>query len=80
MVEMGKECGFPSNFDMPRPFSQCKTELPRKMANSPSDCRTASCIPGYRQSNELTLKTRLEIGLYPVHLIFLAAKSDKENK
>ena len=28
MVEMGKECGFPLNFDMPRPFSPRKTELP----------------------------------------------------
>ena len=32
MVEvMGKECGFPLNFDMPRPFTLRKTELPRKM-------------------------------------------------
>ena len=31
MVETGKECCFPSNFDMPWPFTQRKTELPRKM-------------------------------------------------
>ena len=30
MVEMGKECGFPLNFDMPRPFTLRKTELPPK--------------------------------------------------
>ena len=30
MAEMGKECGFPSNFDMPRPFTPRKTELQRK--------------------------------------------------
>ena len=28
MVKMGKECGFPSNFDMSRPFPSRKTELP----------------------------------------------------
>ena len=27
MVEMGKECGFRSNFDMPRPFNPRKAEL-----------------------------------------------------
>ena len=30
MVEMVKECPFPSNFDMPRPFTPRKTELTRK--------------------------------------------------
>ena len=30
MVEMGKECDFSSNFDMPRPFTLRKVELPRK--------------------------------------------------
>ena len=45
MVGIGKEYGFTLNFDMPRLFTQRKTELPRKMANSQSDCRTASCIP-----------------------------------
>ena len=28
MVDMGKECGFPSNFDMPWPFTPGKTGLP----------------------------------------------------
>ena len=42
---IGKECGFMSNIDMPRPFTPRKTELPCKMVNSQSDCRTASCIP-----------------------------------
>ena len=27
MVGIGKECGFTSNFDMPRSFSPCKSEL-----------------------------------------------------
>ena len=45
MVEMGKERGFPSNFDMPRPFTPNKTELPHKMANSESDRRTACSMP-----------------------------------
>ena len=29
-VDMGDEGGFPSNFDMPRSFTQRKTEVPRK--------------------------------------------------
>ena len=33
MVGISKEYGFTLNFDMPRPFNPCKTELPRKMAN-----------------------------------------------
>ena len=45
MVGIGKECGFKPNFDMPRSFTQRKSELRPKMANSQSDCRTASCIP-----------------------------------
>ena len=29
-----KECGLPSNFDMPRPFTPCKTEFqPTKLPN-----------------------------------------------
>ena len=35
MVEMGKECGFPSNFDMLRSFTPRKTELPRKIELQP---------------------------------------------
>ena len=35
MVEMGKECGFPSNFDMPRPFTPHKTDLRRKAELQP---------------------------------------------
>ena len=35
MVEMGKECDFPSNFDMPRPFTARKTELLCKMELQP---------------------------------------------
>ena len=35
MVEMGKECGFPLNFDMPWPFTHRKTELPRKTELQP---------------------------------------------
>ena len=45
VVGIGKECGFTSNFDMPRSFTQHKKELRHKMVNSQSDCRTASCIP-----------------------------------
>ena len=45
MVGIGKEYSFTSDFDMPRPFTPLKTELQRKMANSQSDCRKASCIP-----------------------------------
>ena len=48
MVEMGKEHGFTSNFDMQWPFTPRKMELPRKMANSKPDCRTAFCIPEYK--------------------------------
>ena len=40
-----KEYGFTLNFYIPWPFTHRKTELPRKMLNSQSDCRTASCIP-----------------------------------
>ena len=35
MAEMGEVCGFPSNLDMPRPFTLCKTELPRKTELQP---------------------------------------------
>ena len=35
MVEMGKECRFPSNFDMPQPFTPCKTELPSETELQP---------------------------------------------
>ena len=45
MVGIGKEYGFKLNFDMPRSFTQRKSELRPKMANSQSDCRSASCIP-----------------------------------
>ena len=45
MVGIGKENGFKLNFDMPRSFTQRKSKLRPKMANSQSDCRTASCIP-----------------------------------
>ena len=45
MVGIGKECDFTSNFDMPRSLTPRKSELQPKMANSQSDCRTASCIP-----------------------------------
>ena len=45
MVGIGKECGFTSNFNMPRSFTLRKSELRPEMANSQSDCRTASCIP-----------------------------------
>ena len=45
MVEIGKEYRFTLNIDMAWPFTQRKTELLRKMANSQSDCLTASCIP-----------------------------------
>ena len=34
MFEMGKEYGFTSNLEIPRPFTNRETELPRKMANS----------------------------------------------
>ena len=44
MVGIGKEYGFTSNFDMPRPFTPHETELPFKMVNSQSDCRAAICI------------------------------------
>ena len=44
MAEMCKKCGFSSNFCLPRPFTPCKTKLPRKMANRQSDCQMASCI------------------------------------
>ena len=45
VVGIGKECGFTSNFDMPRSFTPRKTELRRKMVNSQSEQPTASCIP-----------------------------------
>ena len=35
MVEMGKECSFPSNFDMLRPFSLRKAELRLKTELQP---------------------------------------------
>ena len=41
MVETGKECGFTSNFDLPRSFTPRKLDLWPKMANSQSDYRTA---------------------------------------
>ena len=34
MVEIAKEYGFTSNFDMPRLFTPRKMELPHKMVNS----------------------------------------------
>ena len=45
MVGVGKKCGYTSNFDMPRSITPRKSDLRPKMANSQSDCRTASCIP-----------------------------------
>ena len=45
MAGIGKEYHFTLNFDMPRPFATRETKLRCKMANSQSDCRTASCIP-----------------------------------
>ena len=45
MVGIGKQCVFTSNFEMLRSFTPRKSELRPKMANSQSDCRTASCIP-----------------------------------
>ena len=48
MVRIAKEYGFASNFDILRPFTPRKTELPHKMVNSQSDCRTALSIPDYR--------------------------------
>ena len=45
MFGIGKDCGFTSKFDMPRSFTLRKLELWPKIANSQSDCRTASCIP-----------------------------------
>ena len=35
MFNMGKECGFPSNFDILRLFTACKTELRRKTELQP---------------------------------------------
>ena len=35
MVEMGKECGLPSNFDIPRPFTSHQMELPHKTELQP---------------------------------------------
>ena len=71
MVVISKECGFTSNFDMPRSFTPRKSELRPKIANSQSDCRTASCIPELRQSNELTLGTRL-ITVNKLRAVYLA--------
>ena len=60
MVEMGKECGFPFNFDILRPFTRCKTELQSKMElqpiKSPNDllyprvevCRATNSLWGTR--------------------------------
>ena len=45
MVRRGKECGFTSNFDMPRLFTAPKFKLLPKMTNSQSDYRVASCCP-----------------------------------
>ena len=35
MVDMGKECGFPLNFGVPRPSTPRKTELRRKTELQP---------------------------------------------
>ena len=35
IAEMDKECGFPSNFNMPGPFTTRKTELPHKTELQP---------------------------------------------
>ena len=48
MVEIAKEYGFTSNFDMSRPFTERKSELRPKMVNSQSDCRMAFCVPKQR--------------------------------
>ena len=60
IVGISREYVFTSNFDIRRPFTQRKTELPRKTATSHSDCRTASCIPKLKKSNELNLGKRLQ--------------------
>ena len=44
MVEMGTECGFPLNFDKPRPFAPRETELQRKTELQPIKLSKASCI------------------------------------
>ena len=45
MVEMGRECRFASNFDMPRPFTPRKTELPLKTELQPIKSPNALMCP-----------------------------------
>ena len=48
MVEMGKECDFPSNFDMLRLFTPPEKELSQKGSYSKSNRPTAFCFPEKR--------------------------------
>ena len=57
MAEMGKECCFPSNFDMPRPFPPRKTELPPKTALLPIKS-PSGLVYSRVEVEQLTLGTR----------------------
>ena len=60
MAEIGKECGFSSNFDMSRPFTPRKTELPCKTELQRIKSPNGLLYPRVEVEHELTLGTRLQ--------------------
>ena len=68
MVEMGKECRFPSNFDMPQPFTPHTTELPRKTEFKSPFCYChfvrVNCKPHRPKEVSVATKTHPCIVLY----------------
>ena len=68
MVEMGKEYGFPLNFDMLRPFTPCKTELPRKTELQPIKSPNGLLYP--RLEVEQRTYSGDEIGIHGPNLNF----------
>ena len=68
MVGMGKECGFSSNFDMPRPVIPRKTKLRRKTELQPIKSPNGLLYPRVEVDNELTLGTRLQPHLVAIRI------------
>ena len=63
IAEMGKECGFPSNVDMPRPFTPRKTELPSKAEFRPIKSPNGLVYPRLEVEKQIhSLGTRLDLG------------------
>ena len=59
MVDMGKNVVFLSNFDVPWPFTPCKTELPRKTESQCQMAERTICNEAKIASTFLAFKCKL---------------------